>query len=68
MNITYIVINERRMNSQYVQKNFIIPVFLLNIEYQELHQWIYYIGWSQNFGIFTFNPLDFLFKKTCNFK
>jgi hypothetical protein len=33
MNITYIVINERRMNSQYIQNNFISPTFLLDIEY-----------------------------------
>jgi hypothetical protein len=48
---------------QYIQNNFISLTFLLNIEYQELGQWIFYIGWNQNFGIFTFNPLDFLFKK-----
>jgi hypothetical protein len=56
------------MNSQYIQYNFISPTFLLNIEYQKLRQCIFYIGWSQNFEIFTFNPLDFLFKKTYNFK
>jgi hypothetical protein len=38
VNITYIVINERRMNSQYIQNNFILLTFLLNIEYQELCQ------------------------------
>jgi hypothetical protein len=63
MNITYIVINERKMNSKYVQNNFISPTFLQNIEYQELRQWIFYISWSQNFGIFTINQLYFLFKK-----
>jgi hypothetical protein len=44
MNITYIVINERRMNSQCKQNNFIPPTFLLNIKHQELRQRIIYIG------------------------